>query len=293
MDNIRLFLWLTLFATLWLGYSAWVADYPAAVPPPASNNAAPSADAAAPDTTLPILDPTAAQTPPVPTAARPSGELVRVRTDVLDVLIDSQGGDLVRADLLQYPVDKRSPDKLVRLLDNSANDRWVFQTGLRSAVGGTEPNHLATFRSANNDYTLAAGQNELVVTLDWVGDGTLSARKTYTFRRGEYGVDLALAVQPAAGGSWRGAPYVQMTRVHHPPARSYFSVESYSFTGPVLYDGDQYDKLDVEDLAQTPITQTLRGGWLRPSSIISSPPPCHRPQMNFAMTPRCAGKNFY
>jgi YidC/Oxa1 family membrane protein insertase len=186
---------------------------------------------------------------------------VRVRTDVLDVLIDSQGGDLVRADLLQYPIDKRSPDQLVRLLNNGADNLWVFQTGLRSAVGGTEPNHLATFRSASSDYALAAGQDELVVTFDWVGDGTLSARKTYTFRRGQYGVNLALSAQPAAGGSWRGAPYVQMTRVHHPVARSYFSVDSYSFTGPVLYNGDQYKKLDVEDLAQTPITQTLPGGW--------------------------------
>ena len=263
MDNVRLFLWLTLAAMLWLGYTAWLADYPApaAVSRPASDGSPPP-DLASPGDTLPNLDPAAVGAPPAPPTARPTGELVRVRTDVLDVLIDSQGGDLVRADLLQYPVDKRSPDRLVRLLDNDANSRWVFQTGLRSAVGGTEPNHLATFRSASNDYALAAGQDELVVTLDWVGDGTLSARKTYTFRRGQYGVTLALSVQPAAGGSWRGAPYVQMTRVHNPVARSYFSVDSYSFTGPVLYDGDQYEKLDVEDLAQTPITQTLPGGWL-------------------------------
>jgi len=257
MDNVRLFLWLTLAAMLWLGYTAWLTDYPApaAVPAAVSDGNTPPTDRSPP----PQLDPT--DTPPVSATARPSGELVRVRTDVLDVLIDSQGGDLVRADLLQYPIDKRSPDQLVRLLNNSADNLWVFQTGLRSAVGGTEPNHLATFRSASNDYALAAGQDELVVTLDWVGDGTLSARKTYTFRRGQYGVNLALSVQPAAGGSWRGAPYVQMTRVHHPVARSYFSVDSYSFTGPVLYNGDQYKKLDVEDLAQTPITQTLPGGW--------------------------------
>jgi YidC/Oxa1 family membrane protein insertase len=137
----------------------------------------------------------------------------------------------------------------------------VFQTGLRSAVGGNEPNHLGVFRSAANEYALAPGQNELVVTLDWVGDGTLSARKTYTFRRGEYGIDLSLSAQPTAGASWRGAPYVQMTRMHHPPARSYTSVDSYSFTGPVLYDGDRYEKLDTKDLVDLPRTQTVRGGW--------------------------------
>jgi YidC/Oxa1 family membrane protein insertase len=263
MDNLRLFLWLLFAGTLWFGYTAWVADHP----PTAATAATTTQSAPTPaDQTLPPLDvpgaTPAGTPPPAPSAApRPSGELIHVRTDVLDVYIDSQGGDLVRADLLQYPVDKKSPDQLVRLLDDSAQNHWVFQTGLRSAVAGAEPNHIATFRSASNDYSLAAGQNELVVTLDWVGDGTLSARKTYTFRRGEYGIDLALSAQPAAGGSWRGAPYVQMARMHHPPARSYTSVDSYSFTGPVLYNGDRYEKLDTGDLAEMPRTQSVRGGW--------------------------------
>jgi YidC/Oxa1 family membrane protein insertase len=262
MDNVRLFLWLLFAGTLWFGYTAWVADHP----PPAATAATTQAAPTPADQTLPPLDvpgaTPAGTPPPAPSAEpRPSGELIHVRTDVLDVYIDSQGGDLVRADLLQYPVDKKSPDRLVRLLDDSAQNHWVFQTGLRSAVAGAEPNHIATFRSASNDYSLAAGQNELVVTLDWVGDGTLSARKTYTFRRGQYGIDLALSAQPAAGGSWRGAPYVQMVRMHHPPARSYTSVDSYSFTGPVLYDGDRYEKLDTGDLAEMPRTQSVTGGW--------------------------------
>jgi len=259
MDNLRLFLWLTLLGMVWLAYTAWTTDYAApAVNPLTPGVTSPAIPGTAPADTLPTLgEPGAAP----PTAAAPSGEMIRVRTDVLDVLIDSRGADLVRADLLQYPVDKQAPDRLVRLLDNAAATRWVFQTGLRSAVGGAEPNHLATFRTASSEYTLAPGQTELVVTFDWVGEGPISARKTYTFRRGEYGVDLALSLQPTAGGSWRGAPYVQMVRLHHPPETSYTSVDSYSFTGPVLYDSDRYEKLDFDDLVTQPITQSLPGGW--------------------------------
>jgi YidC/Oxa1 family membrane protein insertase len=263
MGNIRVFLWLTLLGMAWLTYTAWMADYSApprtAVTPPAQ-----SPQPGQPTGTLPSLSPSDAPTPPAPPEqqqAAATGELIRVQTDVLDLRIASQGGDLVRADLLEYPVNKDMPEPVVRLLNESGPERWVFETGVRSAVGGAEPNHLATFRSASNEYALAPGQNELVVTLDWVGEGPISARKTYTFRRGRYDVELTLTVAPTAGGSWRGAPYVQMERVHVPVERSMLSVDSYSFKGPVLYDGDQFEKIDFEDLARTPETQSVQGGW--------------------------------
>jgi YidC/Oxa1 family membrane protein insertase len=260
MDNIRVFLWLTLLGMAWLTYTAWVADYGRGEPEvtPAT---APTGQT---EETLPSLTPSAEQTPPapaIPAAAAPAGELIRVQTDVLDARIASQGGDLVRVELLEYPIDKDMPEPVVRLLSETGPERWVFQTGLRSAVGGAEPNHLATFRSASSEYTLAPGQDELVVTLDWVGEGPISARKTYTFRRGQYAVELTLTVSPTAGGSWRGAPYVQMERLHVPVEQSFLSIDSYSFKGPVLYDGEQFTKIDFEDLAREPITQSVQGGW--------------------------------
>jgi YidC/Oxa1 family membrane protein insertase len=263
MDNIRLFLWLLLAGMLWLGYTAWMQDYPG-VPPPTASTIAPQSATPSPTpaSTAPpsIQAPPAAPAPEQPVAIE-HGELIHVRTDVLDLLIDSHGADLVQADLLQYPVNKKTPDQLVRLLNDAPADLWVFHSGLRSAVGGSEPNHLATFRTATTEYTLAPGQDELVVSFDWVGDGPISARKTYTFHRGQYAIDLSLSLQPAPGGSWRGAPYVQMVRVHHPVKRSYAAVDSYSFKGPVLFDGERYEKHDVSKLATMPVMQTVKGGW--------------------------------
>jgi YidC/Oxa1 family membrane protein insertase len=264
MDNIRVLLWLTLLGMVWLTYTAWVADYGATPSTPTTRSQTPTAQSPEQPPDLPGLNPTSEPTTQAqPSAETPpaTGELIHVQTDVLDVRIASQGGDLVRADLLQYPVHKDMPEPVVRLLSDTGPERWVFQTGLRSAVGGSEPNHLATFRSASNEYALAPGQDELVVTLDWVGDGQISARKTYTFRRGRYDVELTLTVAPTAGGSWRGAPYIQMERVHVPVERSYLSIDSYSFKGPVLYDEDGFDKYQFEDLAKAPVTRNYEGGW--------------------------------
>src|SRR5262245_663557 len=275
MDNIRVFLWLLLLGMAWLVYTAWVADYGARPAPPGSttlDTTQTQTEERPPD--LPALSEQGAapQTPQVPAvAAQPAqatGELIRVQTDVLDVRIASQGGDLVRADLPQHRVHMDMPEPVVRLLDDSGPERWVFQSGVRSAVGGAEPNHLATFRSASNEYALEPGQDELVVTLDWVGDGQISAQKTYTFRRGRYEVDLTMTVTPTAGGSWRGAPYVQMQRVHVPVERSYFRIDTYSFKGPVLYDGDRFTRFQLDKAADgsvildsPPAPLTTDGGW--------------------------------
>jgi YidC/Oxa1 family membrane protein insertase len=270
MDNIRLFLWMAFAAMAWFVYSAWVTDHAAEAPqraavvqpsataspaPGAAQQELPSLKGAATATATPAATATPPSAPAAPT------DLVHVKTDVLDVMIDLHGGDLVRADLPEYPVAKHEPDKVVRLLDFTPDDRWVFQTGLRSADGSPEPDHLADYTSASHEYVLAPGDDELTVTLRWAGTGPITAEKTYTFRRGRYEIDLALTADAADGATWRGAPYAQMMRFYVPVKRSYRSVDTYSFRGPVLYDGDHYKKLKFDDIAKTPVSQTLEGGW--------------------------------
>jgi YidC/Oxa1 family membrane protein insertase len=263
MDNLRLFLWAAFLAVAWLVYTTWTTEHAPPLeltPPPAANQpVAPNNEGE----TLPSLGepPSPAQSTTTTTEAAPQPvQLVHVQTDVLDAWIDLHGGDLVRVDLPTNPVDKRDPTKVVRLLDYEPDTRWVFQTGLRGTDKEPEPDHVATFRSASARYQLMAGENDLQVTLDWAGDGALKAQKVYTFHRGAYAVELEL--KASADSPWRGAPYVQMTRLYHAVKRSYTSVESYSFSGPVLFDGNEYKKLKFDDLAKTPVTHTEMGGWL-------------------------------
>lgn len=266
IDNIRLFIWMSLFAMMWFTYRAWQIDYPAVpvtVPIEQGAGTAPElAPVQAPADTLPSLTESGVSAEvPVLSASEP-GRVIRVHTDVFDLMIDPQGGDIVRTDLPLFPVDKDRPDEPTRLLDFTPGNRWVFQTGFRGIAEGEEPNHLATFTSARDEYVLGDDDDELVVTLNWQYEGPLRAQKIYTFRRGQYGIQLDLTLENQADVSWSGVPYVQLFRHHIPVKRSYTSVDSYSFTGPVLYDGDRYEKLDVDDLVTDPVNQELAGGWL-------------------------------
>lgn len=266
MDNVRLILWATFGLVLWFTYRAWVLQYPPEAPleqAPAGQTAdetAPGGEVDLPQ--LDQLDQAAPQLTLPTTQSDQPGRPIRVRTDVFEAIIDGQGGDLVRVDLLDYPVDKNAePLVPIRLLDFAGDDRWVYQTGLRSTAGEGEPNHLATFSSTLSDYVLPDSADELTVSLDWQSPGPLRARKVYTFRRGQYAVDLDLEIENDSEAAWNGAAYAQILRRHNPIGRSFTSVDSYSFTGPVLYDGDQFDKLDVDDLRTEPINQSLAGGW--------------------------------
>lgn len=267
MDNTRLFLWLALAAMLWLNYDAWVRDR--SVPPQAPSTASEIGpdSAAGDDDPLPQLrtDTEAAPDPgvdaPALTDASPERPIT-VRTDVLDLVIDTQGGDLVRADLPEYPVEKDRPDVLVRLLDYDPATRWVMQTGLVDTLEGDDPNHRAVFTTNQSSFELGPGEDELVVTLEWAGEAAFSVYKVYTFRRGSYEVDLDIVIENGGAQPWNGAPYARMQRLHDPTDRSFTSVSSYSFTGPVLYDGDSADKLDVDDLATDPERFSTTGGWL-------------------------------
>jgi YidC/Oxa1 family membrane protein insertase len=52
-----------------------------------------------------------------------------------------------------------------------------------------------------------------------------------------------------------------MERVHRPVERSIWRVDTLSFTGPVLYDGESFERQDFDDLAAQPFSESVTGGW--------------------------------
>ena len=196
-----------------------------------------------------------------PMAALPPAPLVRVVTDVLDVAISEAGGGLVEAALLDYPVEKKDDAAPVRLLSAAPGAEYSLSAGLRAAGGAPEANHQESFASQRGEYRLEDGAEELVVPLTW-SSGDISVTKLYTFRRGSYAVEVEQVVRNAGSEDYGVAPYVLLRRAHRPEKRSMFNVDTYSFTGPVYYDGDSYDRMDVDDLEEEPLSETVAAGWV-------------------------------
>lgn len=274
MDNTRLLLWFSLAFVLFLMYEAWQRDY--APPVPVASAVATVADAGVPAIAAPLpataavaapapvssLPPIAATPAAAPTAAPAArGQRVHVRTDLLDLELDTLGADVVRLDLLAYPVVKGGAEP-VRLIDTERIDRRVAQTGLRAAEAGGAPDHRTLWRAAAERFTLAEGSDALEVVFSWDrGDG-LTVEKVYIFRRGDYLIDLEFRVKNASGQPFRADAYLQLVEHLVPIERSLFSTEGYSHAGPAFHDGTKYEKLYVDEIGERPLEQQIQGGWI-------------------------------
>ncbi len=286
MPNTRMMLWIALAAILYFNYDAWMRDYgapsaPASVSQPAaSGNQAntPSAPAPTLGDTVPqaaapaaglapaASSPSAAVLPATAGAAQgaDAGTDITVRTDVLEMHINLKGGELDQADLLQYPLRKDAPDVPVRLLNHdNANSLYLLQTGLLSGDSSQlAPTHLVTWSAPQQNFTLAAGADELRVPLSWSDGAGLAVTKTFVFKRGSYAMDLDYDVRNTGATARNVAPYSQILRHWEHASRSYFDVESYSFKGPAIYDGAKSTDLKVEDREDSHFTASATNGWI-------------------------------
>lgn len=267
MNNQRLLLWMALFAVAYLLWQAWLVDYRVPPPTPVSAVATPEFP---PASTVPAA-PAETATPelvadgPAPGDSVPEhGAVITVETDLLSLRIDSLGGSILSVDLKRYPVEAGRPVPVVRLLDDQPAHWFVAQSGL-VAVSGAAPDHRAAYRSAQDRYTLAAGQEALEVPLQWDDGHGLSVTKTLVFKRGEYTIGNRYQIDNQGSGSWSGQAYHQLQRVLPAAASQGFSLSNpqpASFVGAAWYSPeDKLGKLAFKNFLEEPLDREISGGW--------------------------------
>jgi YidC/Oxa1 family membrane protein insertase len=217
-------------------------------PGPVSQASAPAAAKPAGDASIPAAATGQTVLPsvaPVAAAASPK-ERFEVTTDVLKLTLDTEGGSLVRAELLKYP-DAEDKSKNVVLLDDSKDRIYMAQSGVvAGSTGGAFPTHK-TVMTASGAHSLADGQNELVLTFTSPDVGGIKLVKTYTLRRGAYDIAVKHELINTAATAQSAQLYLQLVRDgNKPPGGSSF----YStYTGPAVYtDAKKFQKVDFSDI---------------------------------------------
>ncbi len=231
----------------------------AALPTPAAMAAVPGAVPGAAPGAATVGAPAAATAP----AAAPKSEQVLVTTDRLKATFDTQGGSLVKLELLGYrdPVDA---SKNVVLMDQSAKRFYAAQTGLVTGQAGvTLPNHFTVMNLVPGDRTLAAGAADISIRFESpVVDG-VQLVKTYMLKRGEYTMTVKHEVINHGATALSPQLYLQLARDGNPPEGE--SSFYFTFTGPAVYtDTKKFQKVDFKDIAKgsTSHEKTGNDGWV-------------------------------
>jgi YidC/Oxa1 family membrane protein insertase len=266
MQNQRLLLYFTLFFIVYLLWAEWQMDYG---PKPAiqTESAAVTTDQqAAPDAITLDAVPEAAGVPgETELVADTQGsatdsQRIRVITDVLDVEIDTRGGDIRKAVLRNYAKTADNPEEKLVLMTDDARNYFIAQSGLVSVNKNTAPTHNAIYSAQKTSYRLAEGVDEIQVPLTWKGDDGVKVEKIYTFRRGDYVINTEHKVT-AGREDWSGSQYMQLVRT--PPLDEEGNAFIYTYTGGVVFNNDiKYEKIDFDDIAEQDLKSNIGDGCL-------------------------------
>ncbi len=312
----------------WQVYNGNPATFLPTAPRPAATASAPGQGGAAGAIPAPVATASGSVPSPVaggtgvvaPAAVAPAaggggqqGERVVVRTDVLELTFNTQGGSLVRAQFLKHQ-DLNDRSKPFVLLDESRDRVYVAETGLIGSVAGVEyPTHK-TVMSVSGERELKPGSNELVVTFTSPVVGGTTLVKTYTLRRGAYDIAVRHAVTNTGTSPVTPQLYLQLVRDGNKPQGE--SSFYFTFTGPAVYtDAKKFQKIDFADIKKNKadyprsssdgyvamVQHYFASAWLLPDGMNRSlsmdaidigsavPDCCYRATMIAPMEPIAAG----
>ncbi len=284
MDNIRFILIVTFVMLVIMLQQAWQLDYGpkpevATITDPIATNT--KADLPS-DPAASTQESSEQNTSAVPLASLSSANIITVKTDVLALEIDMQGGTIQNLDLLNYPTEK--PNSIVnsiramvgfpasekntapvRLFDSNQEKLFVAQSGLIAGSGfAAAPSHHSVFKNTQTRYELKPGEESLSVPMTWTDNNGLSITKEFIFKRGSYQIALEQKVKNDSDKAWSGRQYSQLLKVPDTSSGGggMLTGGMKAFDGGVIYtEKSKYQKISFSDMADENLDVINKGGW--------------------------------
>ncbi|MDH5736782.1 MAG: membrane protein insertase YidC [Gammaproteobacteria bacterium] len=190
-----------------------------------------------------------------------SRKVVHIETDVLRLLIDPLGGDIIKVELLDYPVSLSTRD-IPYVLVNPSNN-YVTQTGLIGPDGTDSNLGRPEFHTASLNYQLEPGMDRLQVDLHLEQPSGVRLIKRFTFRPGDYLINIDYIIENTKTEPWRGRLFSQIKRNGQLPTRDESGMGMQPYVGGATFTADEpYRKLEFEDLEEQSYRYETNGGYM-------------------------------
>ncbi len=187
---------------------------------------------------------------------------------MLELTINTRGGDVEQALLLTYPKELKSNEPF-QLLETTPEFIYQAQSGLTGRDGPDNPANGARplYNVEKETFVLADGQNEIAIPMTYTDAAGNTFTKTFTLKRGEYAVNVGYSVQNTGAKPLELSTFGQLKQSinlpsHRDTGSSNFAL--HTFRGAAYSTPDaKYEKYKFDTIADNEnLNVSAKGGWV-------------------------------
>ena len=191
------------------------------------------------------------------------GNLITIKSDVIELVINSLGGDIVSVKLLQHFDRKVEKDgQPFIMLENSQNNIYIARSGIIGPNATDTAEGRPQFVVDGFFHQMEADADQLTVRLSTEVDD-ISIVKSFTLNRESYAIEVQYFIDNASTDVWNGTFYGQIKRDSKPPVTDVSGFSMQPYLGAALRQPEKnYAKFDFSDLEDNSVQTTIEGGWV-------------------------------
>ncbi|MDB9734697.1 membrane protein insertase YidC [Porticoccaceae bacterium] len=193
----------------------------------------------------------------------PNENFITAQNDVIEIVIDPIGGDIVSGLLLTH-FDKKLEDggQPFPILQNSRDNTYVARSGLIGASGTDTAEGRPKFSIASTNFVLNDDQDTLTIDLA-LNDSGVRIVKRFTLSRNSYDIGVQYIINNGSSSDWNGTFYGQIKRDAKPPVTDVSGFSMQPFLGAALRQPEKnYAKFDFSDIEDESVKTSIEGGWV-------------------------------
>ena len=211
---------------------------------------------------VPTVLPTLSAKNNVASRASSRNNFIVISNDVLNVVVDLRGGDIVETSLIKYPARIEDPNTPLMLLERNEERTYVMQSGL---VGpdGIDTNGRAVYVAERPTYAATTSPTTIVLTAKDTPNG-VSVEKHFTVSPDSYIIDISYHIVNNTTAPWQSIPFAQLKRDSSAPPNadtSGFGMQPFLGAATTTPE-NRYEKFTFSDIAEDPWKIQQTGGWI-------------------------------
>jgi len=186
-----------------------------------------------------------------------SAKIINITTDTLSIKINTQGGDIVEAKLLQFDTEQGNGIPFTIL--QNGQQKYIAQSGLTGANGIDRIiKGRPIYNTVKSHYELNG--DDLSVDLTFEDNKGLTVTKRFTFSANSYQVGVDYIINNTTNNTISVQMYGQLKQSTLQDTSSGMLP---TYRGAAFSTSeDRYEKYDFDDIAEANLNKTTPGGWV-------------------------------